>query len=61
MLLWKGFSLVTAVHVANVLGNEICPGEMGTGSPVDYAYIAELGLSERLPVWRESCLASYSH
>ncbi|MBI2472480.1 MAG: HDOD domain-containing protein [Planctomycetes bacterium] len=51
----KTFSLVTAVHVANVLGNETCPSEVGAGSPVDYDYIAELGLSERLSVWRESC------
>ncbi len=28
---------------------------------LDYAYIAELGLSERLSLWRESCMASYSH
>ncbi|MFN3532374.1 MAG: HDOD domain-containing protein [Candidatus Brocadia sp.] len=54
----KGFSLVTAVHVANVLANEIWPGETGAGPPVDYAYIAELGLSERLSIWRESCLTS---
>ncbi|HHT9137658.1 MAG TPA: HDOD domain-containing protein [Candidatus Wunengus sp. YC60] len=51
----KTFTLVTAVHVANVLGNETCPSEIGAGSPVDYDYIAGLGLSERLSVWRESC------
>lgn len=52
----KGFGIVTAIHVADALGNETCPGEMRAGSPVDYAYIAELGLSDRLPVWSESCL-----
>jgi HD-like signal output (HDOD) protein len=52
----KTFSLVTAVHVANVLGNEVCSNETGIGSTVDYNYIAELDLSERLSVWRESCI-----
>lgn len=54
----KSFNLVTAVHAANVLVSETCPGEAGTASPVDYVYIAELGLSERLSVWREACLTS---
>ncbi len=52
----KTFSLVTAVHVADVLGNEVYPGEMGGGVQMDCAYIAELGLTERLSVWRQSCL-----
>ena len=56
----KNFTLVTAVHVANALGSEGYPEAWGE-MQLDYAYIAELGLSERLPVWRESCMASYSH
>jgi len=56
----KTFTLVTAVHVANALGSEGYP-EAGGEMQLDYAYIAELGLSERISLWQESCMASYSH
>lgn len=51
----KGFTLVTAVHVADVLASESCPYEMETASQIDYSYIELIGLTERLSVWRESC------
>lgn len=52
----KTFTLVTAVHVADALGNTVYPVDVEVGSQVDYNYITELGLSERLSVWRESCI-----
>ncbi|MCF6154388.1 MAG: HDOD domain-containing protein [Candidatus Brocadia sp.] len=52
----KTFTLVTAVHIADALGNTVYPMEIEAGSQVDYNYITELGLSERLSVWRESCM-----
>lgn len=52
----KTFTLVTAVHIADALGNTVCPVDVEVGSQVDYNYITELGLSERLSVWRESCM-----
>ncbi|MEP9409792.1 MAG: HDOD domain-containing protein [Candidatus Brocadia sp.] len=56
----KTFTLVTAVHIADVLGNMACPVESETGSQVDYDYITEIGMSERLSVWRESCMGILS-
>ena len=52
----KEFSILTAVHVANAVANEASPkSTVGAASEVDDAYLAELGLTERLPVWREIC------
>ena len=52
------FSSLTAVHVANALEHE--PEEDGewVGNSIDIEYLEELGLKERLPVWRELCLAA---
>ncbi len=49
----KSFSLVTAIHIANALESMIHPADAGTEAQLDYAYITELGLSERLSVWRD--------
>jgi HD-like signal output (HDOD) protein len=48
------FSLVTAVHVANILQHEQ-QEEAGpsVATSLDEAYIEEIGLSERLPIWRQ--------
>jgi HD-like signal output (HDOD) protein len=44
---------LAAVHVANVLAHEIAPGEEGfVGPRMDTALLYELGLLQRLPVWR---------
>ena len=50
------FSPLTAVHVANALmseANTMDPAE--TSLPIDLEYLAALGLSDRLAVWREHC------
>jgi HD-like signal output (HDOD) protein len=52
----KTFNLVTALHVADVFGNEAYPVEY-VDIQVDNAYISNLGLAERLSVWKESCIA----
>lgn len=52
----KTFTLVTAVHAADALGNKAYSNEMGKEIQVDDTYIAGLGLTERLSLWREACL-----
>ena len=50
------FSPLTAVHVANALmseANTMDPAE--TSLPIDLEYLAALGLSDRLTVWRAHC------
>lgn len=48
------FSPLTAVHVADALVHEGRRAEAGGApSPVDLEYLAGLGLSDRLAVWRE--------
>ena len=44
----KAFTPLTAVHVAT----SIVAGDAGIDEPVDEAYLASLGLVERLPEWR---------
>ncbi|MBN1765116.1 MAG: HDOD domain-containing protein [Sedimentisphaerales bacterium] len=53
----KEFTVLTAVHVANALTNEI---EMADNkdmayTPADLEYLDMLGLKERLSAWRENC------
>jgi len=52
----KHFDSVTAVHVANTLEHEAHPtSRTGTASQADATYLAELGLAERLSLWRKIC------
>ncbi len=52
------FGPLTAVYIAEVLEHEQRTRELGSVSnPVDLEPLAKLGLSERLPLWREQCLA----
>jgi len=48
----KHFSALTAVHIANILAhdNQIKEGE-GKISGVDYEYLSDLKLSDRIPAW----------
>lgn len=49
-----GFSPVTAVHVANVFDHEANPHKIKGGMPqVDLDYLDQLGVKERLDLWRE--------
>jgi len=49
----REFSPLTAVHVANGLAHEQVSGEAGNGAElVDREYLAELGLVDRLPKWK---------
>ena len=51
----KEFSPLTAVHVANVLEYEGNAGAQGLVLPVfDVDYLNELGLADRLEMWREA-------
>ena len=54
------FSPLTAVHIANALVHTEDSSEAGgTPTALDSAYVAQLGLSERLPTWRpQPCRAA---
>ena len=53
----KRFTPLTAVHVANALLYEARPDKEGfVPAQIDEAYLAELGLSARLPHWRKMVL-----
>ncbi len=48
------FSPLTAVHVANVLQQELSHQAIGGGpSQIDFTYLDRLHLTDRLPSWRE--------
>lgn len=49
----KAFSPLTAVHVANVLQQRDEPPNGCPRSELDEAYLEELGLRDRLDIWRE--------
>ncbi|MCI0535969.1 MAG: response regulator [Verrucomicrobiales bacterium] len=49
----RGFCPLTAVHVANAFDHAL---ENDTEPQVDLAYLDELGLSDRIPLWRELAL-----
>jgi HD-like signal output (HDOD) protein len=50
------FSALTAVHVADVLAHEKVGARGGVAVPaIDQNYLNQLGLSDRLPAWREAC------
>lgn len=53
------FSPLTAVHVANALVNEVNPQNSNCyDSSINFQYLNELKLLERLPVWRTHAAAS---
>jgi HD-like signal output (HDOD) protein len=50
----KTFSPLTAVHVANVLQQELSPQATGdVPSQIDLTYLDSLYMADRLPCWRE--------
>ena len=52
----KNFDPLTIIHVANVFENETtCRRGLGVIPTIDHAYLAELGLTERLPKWKKIC------
>ena len=52
----NGFSPLTAVHAANHLEHEMGPrGANPPPSGIDEAYLARLGLEDRLREWRKIC------
>ncbi len=50
------FSAITAVHVANVFAQELGPVGAATCDEIDLDYLDALGLTHRLPRWREACV-----
>ena len=54
----EGFSPLTAVYAANILTHEFDSRESGLNTDVliDDEYLCKLGLSDRLAIWRQSCL-----
>jgi HD-like signal output (HDOD) protein len=57
----KRFTPLTAVHVADALFYEAKPDKEGfVPVQIDKAYLAELELSDRLPLWREMVLTPES-
>ena len=52
----KVFVPLSAVYVANTIEHEMCPNRrLGAVQPVDVNYLDEVGLAERLPLWRDIC------
>ncbi len=52
----KGFSILAAVHVANVLEKDLHVVNAGYArNLVDEGYLASAGLTEHVPMWREAC------
>jgi HD-like signal output (HDOD) protein len=53
----KGFSLLTAVHAANVFAGEMGCGGGGNAMPVkfDHTYLDQVGLGDRRNDWRKAC------
>ena len=52
----NGFGPITAVHVANSLERETRPAPRKDPSEaIDLDYLARIGLTDRLPNWREIC------
>ena len=51
-------SILTAVHTANCLTNQIHPTDnrLGSTAAPDTDYLEKLGLAEELAVWRQACL-----
>lgn len=49
-----GPTILTALHVADILSSELCAGEtFSHGAQPDLDYLAVMGVSDRLPEWRE--------
>ena len=52
----SGFSILTAVHVADAIVDLGRRSPGGSAEPdVDHAYLERIGLSERVVVWQEMC------
>lgn len=53
----KGFSLLTAVHAANVFAYELGCGTGGSALPekFDHAYLDQIDLGDRRNEWRKAC------
>lgn len=52
----ESFCPLTAVHAANALQHELVRLSPNYAEhPLDMAYLEKLGLTERVPVWRERC------
>lgn len=49
------FAPLTAVHVANVLVHDWHDKDNRESEEVDFEYLAQLGLADRVPAWREAC------
>jgi len=52
----RDFGSLTAVHVASAFAAELCDGDTSSSTEVDETYLEELGLRERLILWRKLCL-----
>jgi HD-like signal output (HDOD) protein len=53
----RRFSLLTAVHAANILAQESGSGsgDAKTNCPIDLGYLMRLGLGDRRNLWRKLC------
>ena len=52
----RKLNTLAIVHSANVFDYEVNPARrIGAMTTIDHAYLAELDLSERLPLWRQVC------
>lgn len=49
-----GLNALAVVHVANYLEHEISAGAAACGCELDFAFLEEANLSDRLPVWQEA-------
>src|SRR5439155_326502 len=56
----NAFTPLTAVHVANALIHEMDVVDGGSRTePIDLDYLVQIGLDDRLAVWRERCRIAY--
>jgi hypothetical protein len=60
-LLSSGFGPLTAVHVADLFEQELSRSpEQPGGGTVDINYLGDLGLADRVEIWRECCKEEFN-
>jgi putative nucleotidyltransferase with HDIG domain len=52
------FDAVMAVHAADAIQSEACPGHSPGEGQLDEEHLARVGLLQRVPVWRTACQAA---
>jgi putative nucleotidyltransferase with HDIG domain len=53
----RGFTVLTAVHVANCISQMLRPAIAHAVAPIDKDYLARVGCGDRLSLWWDRCVA----